>query len=210
MHQNWSHTFTYALGHLFSLFFLCPATKETWPKTQPAGQRPSRVSERAARLSSFLPHAQRPPMCRILRPIGRAMHRQFVPVHLHREETPWALPLLFPSNPINPFTVSIRHQHKNYSPLNDESVQSNGSTHDALNLMQVTDEVIGPTMAFTSWSPSSGYHSADPSRHDVRQEHLYKSPIIPSSNSFPITRNPPRNTTSSLLFFNYHRLRWAS
>jgi hypothetical protein len=73
-----------------------------------------------------------------------------VRVHLYTEETPWLLPLLFPSNPINPFTVSIRHQHKNYSPLNDESVQSNVSTHGGLIIMQVTDEVTGPTMAFTS------------------------------------------------------------
>ena len=130
MHQNWSHTFTYALGHLFSLFFLCPATKETWPKAQPAGQRPSRVRERADGSALLLPPAR-------------------VHVHVTEKKPPW-FPLLFPSNPINPFTVSIRHQHKNYSPLNDESVQSNGSTHDALNLMQVTDEVIGPTMAFTS------------------------------------------------------------
>jgi hypothetical protein len=180
----------WAISSLY--FFKCPATKELGPRPNQQASGPAEWA--SGRLGS-------PPSSRT---------HVHLPVHLHREETPLPLPLLFPSNPINSFTVFIRHQHKNYSPLNDESVQSNGSTHGGLIIMQVTDEVIGPTMAFASWSPSSGYHSADSSRHGVHPEDLYKSPIIPSSNSFPIIRNPPRNTAPSLLFFAHRRRRWAT
>ena len=90
----------WAISYLY--FFKCPATKETWPKAQPAGQRPSRVSERADGSAHLLPPAH-------------------VHVHVTEKKPPW-LPLLCPSNPIIPslfpFIINTRiTPHSTTSPF---------------------------------------------------------------------------------------------
>lgn len=110
-------------------------------------------------------------------------------------------------DPINSFIISISLQHEHYSPWLNDSIQSVRFSFDGLNQAQETDELKGRPLSFVHWSPSSGYHSPDCSRHGVRQELCYKISIISRSNSFHSSLNPPPKIAPSALFYAYRPLR---